>query len=1174
MSDDESLGTVERFGVELGRTLEPLVEAQEDGIEGITALLVQAGVEENLLEDVAGSIEDAFDQSVLDTLSALLSSESEVPDHGAIVDAVDSIYGGIRALEDDIPPEADDIGGRLLDFLLVTYLERHRGGVHSTFVLLGVIDIAEDHPSIDLSVIPEILEDPLVLSKGVTNWANEEEDFLAFFVLYYLKQFFWTLGVPASLTESSSDTVTALTGVDDADLPNAESDQDLELRVPLLVLADGTSSIVAGFKLVPLPGGGEYLPGLAVVTFGELGTHNEWELGEDWVFNVESSGELGARGFTVRPHESDGVVFDTVSVEDGVTTDEFNASAALEYLADGDETVLLGQPEGSRLAITTVSVRVDVTYTEDEGVEFRLALPTSGTVGVSPADFDGFLERVLPEEGFVHDFETEVGWSTADGLYLDSGGGLSATLPQQVEAGPLTIEEVYLAAMVDVDDSAIAIEGSATASLDLGPLTASVERLGITADVHFPDEGGNLGPLDLDIGFSPPTGVGISIDAGAVVGGGHLSFEPEHSRYSGVLQLTVGELTLSAIGLLTTELPDGRDGYSLLLIITGEFPPVQLGFGFTLNAVGGLFGVNRTMEVDVLRSGVRDGTTRSVLFPEDPVRNATQIVSDLRSVFPPANGQHVFGPMARLGWGSPTIMSADIGVLLELPEPVRLVILGRLHAALPDEDAALIVFNMDAVGVVDFDEREASVDATLYDSRVIQYTLAGDMAMRTNWGDDPDFVLAVGGFNPRYDPPEGFPELQRVSLSLGADNPLLRCAGYFAITSNTAQFGAGVELYAEAGKFSVDGHMGFDALFYFDPFEFIIDFAAGFTVKRNSRSLLTVDLDGTLSGPTPWHVHGEASFKIGFVSFSVSVDVEFGDDEQPPPLSPADVRSKLEDALADERNWSAQVPPTTDSIVTLRDVEAEAGTVLAHPLGKLEVRQTVVPLDLEIDTFGNAQPETFDTFSIESVTADDDSPDAALSTRPVAEQFAPAEYIELSEEDKLDGPSYEAYEAGKRIVTDAVGYGGAEDDLTAPTREWSRSTADLRYDTDIIDESAETAPVEWREIAMPDSTATALASCSAVARCARRTTGEAKYDVPEDERTTTGIDAAITVDDQGYLVVDADDLAPVTADGAPSEPTTKYEARRVLEKLVDAGTVEEGACRVVCAHEAATEASA
>src|SRR5262249_30378510 len=152
----------------------------------------------------------------------------------------------------------------------------------------------------------------------------------------------------------------------------------------------------------------------------------------------------------------------------------------------------------------------------------------------------------------------------------------------------------------------------------------------------------------------------------------------------------------------TTRMPDGSKDFSLLVLITAEgFTPIELGFGFTLTGIGGLLGVNRTASVETLRSGIKHGTLGSILFPKDPVSNAPRIVSDVGTVFPPAPHRYVFGPMVLIEWGTPPILKLELGLVLEVPEPVRMLILGRLQAMLPDETNAVVQVRMDAFGLID-----------------------------------------------------------------------------------------------------------------------------------------------------------------------------------------------------------------------------------------------------------------------------------------------------------------------------------------------------------------------------------------------------------------------------------------------------------------------------------------
>src|SRR4029453_14309275 len=108
----------------------------------------------------------------------------------------------------------------------------------------------------------------------------------------------------------------------------------------------------------------------------------------------------------------------------------------------------------------------------------------------------------------------------------------------------------------------------------LGPVAFAIDGVGLKTIIAFED--GNLGPLDIDQQFKPPTGGGLAIDAGVVSGGGFLSFDVAKGEYRGLLQLEVAEtIGVTAIGLLTTRLPDGSPGFSLVILLTAQgFAPI------------------------------------------------------------------------------------------------------------------------------------------------------------------------------------------------------------------------------------------------------------------------------------------------------------------------------------------------------------------------------------------------------------------------------------------------------------------------------------------------------------------------------------------------------------------------------------------------------------------------
>ena len=178
-------------------------------------------------------------------------------------------------------------------------------------------------------------------------------------------------------------------------------------------------------------------------------------------------------------------------------------------------------------------------------------------------------------------------------------------------------------------------------------------------------------------------------------------------------------------------------------------------------------------------------------------------------------------------------------------------------------------------------------------------------------------------------------------------NPRLICQAYFAITSNTVQFGADASLYASAAGFSVEGNVGFDVLVQLAPLHFIADFHAKLQLKRGSHNLFGVKLNGSLEGPRPLRVSGKATFEILWCDFSVSFDTTLVKGEKPPLPPAVNVLSQLTQALAASSSWSTQRSATQTHGVALRSLPpgGATGPIVLDPLGQVMVKQQVVPLN-------------------------------------------------------------------------------------------------------------------------------------------------------------------------------------------------------------------------------------
>jgi hypothetical protein len=807
-------------------------------------------------------------------------------------------------------------------------------------------------------------------------------------------------------------------------------------------------------------------------------------------------------------------------------------------LGNADKTPmnLLSVADGLGITVGVVGVGAGVDVNGGRLSALVSAALTNGVLNLSTKHLDSFLASLIPIDVTL-DFNLTVGWSSTNGLFVEGNASPHFDISLNADLGPFHLDTLHLALTLGQPD--LPLEISFDGSAALGPLQVAVQRLGISADLNF--QRGNLGPVDLQLGFKPPTGLGIQIDAGLAAGGGFISLDPTQGRYAGVLDVTLADIVaVKVIAVLDTKLPDGSDGYSFLMIITFEFPPIQLGLGFTLNGVGGLGGVNRTMAFDALQAGLRAHTLDNILFPPDPVADATKIISEIESFFPPQQGRYLFGPMFSIGWGSPTLIDLEVGLVLEVPDPIRLAILGEIKASIPSPDFPLISLKIQVLGTIDFGLSKLAIDGTMYDSYLLAFQLGGDLALRLNWGANPDFLFSLGGFNPHFTPPPDVPKLARLSISLGSgDNPRLGASAYLAVTSNSLQFGANVDAYAAAGGFAVHGYIGFDALFIFSPFSFEFDFSAGFDISFDGSTLAGVTLDASLSGPTPWHLHGDASLTFLFFSVSASIDLTWGDQNQAT-LPPAQVLPQLTAALGDPRNWSVGLPAEGAPGVTLRSITADPTTLVVQPTGVLRVREIVVPLDVQITKFDNAQPTDGTGFAIT---------DVQLNQQPAAvtklsEPFAPAQFSDMSDADKVSSQSYEPFDAGVQLGD-------------APLRGGKDAPRTIQYVTKIIDDYGKVSRV-GQLYRMPAAVHAALTATRAPAAAA--TTGLRAFAV--------NVPGPIAVQHTGYLIASTLDLTPRT--DVLASATTYYEAKVALSSFLAAHPEQRDDVQVLAAHEAVT----
>ena len=475
----------------------------------------------------------------------------------------------------------------------------------------------------------------------------------------------------------------------------------------------------------------------------------------------------------------------------------------------------------------------------------------------------------------------------------------------------------------------------------------------------------------------------------------------------------------------------------------------------------------------------------------------------------------------------------SLGIAVEFGERSRLLVMGQIKSILPTEKQDLVRFHLDAVGIIDFDQKTASIDAALYDSRLAKtFAISGEMAMRTRWGDSPNFALAIGGFHPAFNPPPAFPKVKRVAINLSkGDNPRLRCEAYFALTSNTIQFGARAELFASGAGFSIQGAIGFDVLIQRSPFHFTADFFAQVQLKRGNTNLFKVRVEGALSGPRPLNVKGKATFEILWWDFSVRFDKTLIEGERPPLPEVVDVTPLLTAALSETSNWKSELPDRQRAMVTLRPQPGTSTDVLLHPLGTLTIKQTVVPLNFDISRFGPNPPAGARRFTITNVSFGDDNPTFV----PERDFFAPAQFIEMSDDQKLSRPSFEKMDAGVKFGSTLFDIpDNAEDRLAVNTIEFETWIVDRETNEPRPADPVDTAgnKVHYR---ISEELFRKQARFGAAGSSDLRRSGKARY------RTVI---SKYRVEKEGWTIVGAEDLTPQVARGV-----SYSEAEEALRKV-------------------------
>lgn len=948
-------------------------------------------------------------QSTIDYIAAMVAMNSLI---GSIYNLSDLNYEQYPELDDSFKEEFPDL---LISYLIINGISNTYPRLYGVLKIIGVFNInyitgdlerlSYTQYKISWDQFMLLLIKPFDVLKDLYLW--ESDYFLNENLLDNLRELYKSIGLIYSFEEIENEIAR-----------NIEEDPSLSPDVPKKILNNvvylkktGSTFIFAGIGLYLLNKKNNNLPGLAFLPLSNLRLSEKIPIFDNVFIELTSSlSLLNGIAFILRPNSKVKVLQDICNNGNTSIQGEIKFNVRNENL-NGDKILLFGDKEGTNLSYKALNVTLGAIIQPEKyndlfvEIEFYQCEFT-----ISPKNSDSFITSILNSTLIKSRIDLLLGYSSERGFYFNFGSGLEIKIADYFKVGPLQLSAILLSA--SFKDNKIPMFLTADLNVNMSCIEFTAQDIGLKAELKFPGHNnGNIGPIDFSLGFKPPTGVGLAIDAPPVKGGGFLNYDEATSTYTGGLELKFSKISFAAIGIISTKLPGGESGYSLLIIISVEFTPLQLGMGFTLNGIGGLMGLHRTSNPDFLRSGIRYNTLEHILFPKNIVQNSNAIISNLGQAFPIRKDQFVMGPMAKIGWGTPSLITLDLGIVIELPDPLRLLILGILRAQLPSENNAILRLQVNFLGIIDFKEKYLSFDASLYDSKIVGFSLYGDMALRMNWGNRPNFLLSVGGFHPSYTPPPlNLPSMQRLTVVL-ADSKNLKISveTYFAVTSNSAQFGASVYAMAKAWKIKAIGQLWFNVLFQFSPFYFNADMGVKFAIMMGRRTIMGLYISLQLEGPDPWRAQGYGSFKILFVRVRIRLNSTFGR-QRVEAIESVFVDDKIKAALALADNWESILPERNHQLVSWRK-QAANEELSVDPAGAIKISQRVMPLNTVMQKFSSANIADFNRYSINSIKIDN----TQLPIEHVKDYFARNEFSHMKDEDKLSRDGYELFNSGVTV---------------------------------------------------------------------------------------------------------------------------------------------------------------
>jgi hypothetical protein len=412
----------------------------------------------------------------------------------------------------------------------------------------------------------------------------------------------------------------------------------------------------------------------------------------------------------------------------------------------------------------------------------------------------------------------------------------------------------------------------------------------------------------LGLGFTPtdppkPAGVlhglAVALQAGPVdIAGGLIEVDTTNgTEYDGEILVEFEQLQLSALGSWSTV--DGAP--SLFVFALLNDPPLGgPGFFFVTGLAFG-FGYNRSLELPTLEAlpqfpfvaaamaGTAPGSGSNPFSSTDPTQ-ALQVLAKQPSYVPPTIGEDWLAAGVR--FTSFELLQSFALLTVEFGRDFQIALLGLSTLAAPAQvDEPLAFAELALEGSFASDTGLVAISAQLTPESYVMSKacrLTGGFAFylwtKDAQGQDAqrqpragEFVVTLGGYNPRFVPPAGYPAVPRIGATWQVDELVVKAGLYFALTPSCLMAGGSLEATWDSGDIHVTFTAEADFLLGWKPFQYNADASITLTGQVTIDVIVTITITFhvgawlNLSGPP---FGGTAHVDLDVVSFTV----QFGDE--------------------------------------------------------------------------------------------------------------------------------------------------------------------------------------------------------------------------------------------------------------------------------------------------------